>query len=401
MANGMARGAALIVTDRRWGATMSAAALGFGLFVGVAIGPGAAGTFATSPQQLIELPSLVADEGGGEEELAAGGSGESLSGSGSLLGSGGGSSSLESLPSLAPLASESSEPLPTTEEPAPEDKPAPVEEEAGPETTLLAGVVVHANPAAGSYTLAIKGGELVPIHAPKLPRVGAKLSIEGLQLANGTFDEEGTPQRKGQATKASFRGVVTHLDPDALAYTLSGRGASILIHVRPDPTGAPAQLPPLGSYATATVEIEKPQLPVPPPVAESPVEAAPEVAPTPTCVPNPSLPTPVSPTAVLWQKQLKTEGGPATYLDLAGVVTAVCPDIAQLLISADDSRESGSDLALTVPAELDTSKLKPGDSFLATAKLSEDGTLSLSGLASDEHLKGADDETSAQGDLKR
>ncbi len=404
LANTMARGASLIVTDRRWGATLSAAALGFGLFAGVAIGPGATGTFATGPQQLLEIPSFG---GGGEgaSEVESTASAESPAESAPLASSEE-SSSLESFASAAPLASESSEALPTEEEPAAEAKtpPAEEEEEVEPETTALAGTVVHANPAAGSYTLAIKGGELVPVHTRKLPRVGTELSLGGLQLANGTFAEQGTPKRKGQATKASFRGVVTHLDPDpaAPAYTLSGRGASIFVHVRPDPSGVIPPLPTLGAYATASVDIEKAQ-PVPIPATTAPVAEPPlDPAGPPTCVPDPVLAPPAPPTAVLWQRELKPEGTePATYLDLSGIVTAVCPDTAQLLLSADDTRESDAHITLAVPPNLDLSKLKLGDSLLATANLAADGTLTLAGLASDEQRKGADDPKSAQGDLKR
>jgi hypothetical protein len=42
---------------------------------------------------------------------------------------------------------------------------------------------------------------------------------------------------------------------------------------------------------------------------------------------------------------------------LAGIVEAVCPGSAQLLISADDIRESGHDFVFAVPATIDTAKL--------------------------------------------
>ena len=118
-----------------------------------------------------------------------------------------------------PLAPEPVEPLPApAPEPAP--KPAPAaegdEEEAEEaETQNLKGTVVHANPAAGSYTLAIKGGELVSVHAAELPEPGAKLSVAFGRLANGTFAEAGDPEEaKKQATEATFRGAVTFVDPD-------------------------------------------------------------------------------------------------------------------------------------------------------------------------------------------
>jgi hypothetical protein len=79
----------------------------------------------------------------------------------------------------------------------------------------------------------------------------------------------------------------------------------------------------------------------------------------------------------------------------------VLPETGQLLLSADDNRESEADLTLTVPKDIDAAKLKPGDSYLATATIEEDGSLTLSGIAGDEHTKGANNPASAQGDLKR
>lgn len=368
----LGRGASLVVTDRRWGATLSAAALGFGLFVGVAIGPGATGTFATGQPQLL---ALSGPSGSGETTESAPaadstGSAGNAAEAGIVRARGGESSSLESLP-VIPLVGGSSEPLPPIEEEeAPESAPPPAREEREDvlETTALAGVVVHHNPRAGSYTLVIEGGELVPVHATELPRVGTKLSLGGLQLANGTFAEEGAPERKkGQpAATASFRGAVTFVDADPLApgYTVSGRGSSLFVAVAPDPSGALPALPSRGAYVTATVALET--------------------------------------DGRLLQRKLEIEPGePATYLDLSGVYAGLHPETGQLQLSADDTRASEEDLLLSVPAGIDASRLKPGDSYLATATVEPDGTLTLAGIASDERRKGAEDDDSAQGDLKR
>ncbi|HET8862688.1 MAG TPA: hypothetical protein VFM94_05500 [Solirubrobacterales bacterium] len=357
------RGASLVVTDRRWAAPLSAGALGFGIFAGVAIGPGAAGTLATGAQQIIEIPS----SGGGDGQSAGGGAGVASSESSTLPEGGEGGGLEEALPSTVPLAPEPIEPLPA---PAPEPaaKPAPSAEEDGEEeeteTQKLKGTVVHANPAAGSYAMAIKGGELVSVHAPELPEPGAKLEAPLRRLANGTFAEAGDlEEEKKEATEASFRGAVTYTSPDpaAPAYTVSGRGSSLLVHLDPDPTGAAPQLPSIGTYVTVTASFD----------------------------------------SGLRQEKLETEPGPpSTYLDLAGVVKEVSPD-GHLLLSADDSRESEADLTLTVPSEIDITKLKASDSYLATAEVDPDGSLKLSGIASDEHTRGAGDPVSAQGDLKR
>lgn len=366
------RAAALVVTDRRWAAPLSAAALGFGIFAGVAIGPGAAGTLATGAQQIVELPSY----GGGEGQSDGGGAG-AASESAVPLGGGEAGGFEEAFPSSLPLAPEPVEPLPTPP-PKPAPKPAPVpaggkEEAEESETQTLKGTVVHANPAAGSYAMAIKGGELVSVHAADLPEPGAKLSAPLRRLANGTFVEAGDlEEEKAKATTVTFRGAVSFADADpaAPAYTVSGRGSSLLVHVEPDPTGTAPELPPIGSYVTVTATIE------------NPVE--PDSAPT------------------LVESKLEVEPGPpSTYLDLAGILKEVLPDTGQLFLSADWAGESESTLSLIVPKEIDAGKLKVGDSYLATATIEPDGSLKLSGIASDEHTKGADNPATAQGDLKR
>jgi hypothetical protein len=367
------RGAALVVTDRRWAAPLSAAALGFGIFTGVAIGPGTAGSLATGAQQIIELPG----SGGGEGQSGGGGGGAASTEGSALPEGGGGGSFEEAFPSSLPLAPETVEPLPAPA-PKPAPKPAPAAEEGEeeaeePETQALKGTVIQANPAAGSYAMAIAGGELVSVHAPELPEPGTTLSAPLRRLANGTFAEAGDlDEEKVKATKVTFRGSVTFTDPNpaAPAYAVSGRGSSLVVQVEPEPTGAAPALPPIGAYATVTATIEPP-----------------------------AEPKGISP---LVQSKVAVETGPpSTYLDLAGIVREVLPDSGQLLLSADWAGESESTLTLAVPEEIDAKKLEVGDSYLATATVEEDGTLTLSGIASDEHTKGADDPASAQGDLKR
>jgi hypothetical protein len=358
------RGAALVVTNRRWGVTLSAAALGFGLFAGVAIGPGTSGSLATGPLRLIEMPSLVADAGDASGTAGAGARPASHP-SGAPETAGEEPVPLEALPSSVPFEGEAGEPSPVAGQDAKPAPPAP-EEPAETESTHFQGTVVHANPAAGSYALSINGGELIPVHARKLPAPGARLSLVARPLANGTFAEEGKPKRSGVAKQATFMGVVTFVDPDpaAPAYTLSGRGASLLVCVPVDPTGIVPPLPSLGSYATADVAVEQ--------------------------------------DGTLVQRTIEIEPGePSSYLDLAGIYAGLSPETGQLLLSADDARRVSRDVQLTVPPTIDATKLKPGDSYLTTATIEPDGTLTLSGIASDERRRGADDPSSAQGDLRR
>lgn len=371
------RGAALVVTDRRWAAPLSAAALGFGIFAGVAIGPGAAGTLATGAQQIVQIPA--SSEGDGQS--GGGGGAVASTGSPAPLEEATGGSFEEAIPPTVPLAPESVEPAP---EPAPEPaaKPAPTagggeEEAAEGETQELKGTVAHANPAAGSYALAIAGGELVAIHARELPGPGMKLSATVRRLANGTFTEAGEVAReKKRATQVEFRGAVTFANPDpaAPAYTVSGRGSSLPIEVEPDPSGAAPELPPVGAYVSVTTRFEQP-------------EALPASDEQP-------------PATRLVQSEIEIEPGPpSTYLDLAGVIREVTE--GTLLFSTEWTGESDSSLSLSLPPAIDAKELAAGDSYLATVEVGADGSLTLKGIASDEHAKGADDPAGAQGDLRR
>jgi hypothetical protein len=399
------RWAALPVTDRRWAAPLSALALGFGLFAGVAIGPGVGGTLATGAPQVIEMPSLLGGEDGGGEEAEGEASPE---GGGIAAGGGGGeaeappleagSSALEpSFPEAQTPPGGESEPT-TAPAGEPEDEAEPEEEE---EAQTLAGLVVHVNPAAGSYTVVETGGLMSAVHAVKLPAAGAKIAVPVRTLANGTFAEAGRRKQTGERTGAEIAGIVTFVDPAAPAYAVSKRGVSVLVQVRPDPTGAAPVLPQLGAYATVSVEIEKP----PPaaavvPPAVPPVTSEAVLPPPPTCTPAPAQPLPVpAPTEILWQAKLEADGAPFSSSDFEGLVTVVCPAEAKLAISADDLRQSGKDVLFTVPKSIKTGELKPGDSVAVTAAFEADGSLRLTGLASDEHSKGADDTAAAQGDL--
>jgi hypothetical protein len=365
------RGAALVVTDRRWAAPLSAAALGFGIFAGVAIGPGTAGTLATGAQQIVEIPA----SGEGDGQSGGGGGAVVSTGSPPPPAEATGGSFEEAIPSAAPLVEEPAEAAPA---PAPEPaaKPTPAsskEEDPGEEGQELKGTVVHANPAAGSYALSIAGGELVAIHAPKLPEPGTKLTAPVRRLANGTFAEAGRiDKEEKRASQVEFRGAVTFADPDPVVptYTVSGRGSSLLVHVAPDPAGAAPALPAIGSYVTVKALIEAP--------------VGGEDAPR------------------LVQREVELEPGPpATYLDLAGVLEEVAPDSSHLLLSADGAGLSEDRLTLRLPRAIDATKLEAGDSYLATATIEPDGSLTLAGIVSDELTRGAADATTAQGDLRR
>lgn len=372
------RCAALPILDRKWAAPLSAVAVGFGLFIGVAIGPGAAGTLATGAMQIVEVPGF----GGGSDEDPVATAGSEAPAVSSRQSSASTSSS-ESFPpataSFAPLPVEEPEsvPLPEADEGSEQKQTPPPGEEPEAEDETLKGVVVHVNKAAGSYAVAEGGGTLVAVHAPTAPQPGTEVEVPLQSLANGTFAEAGKRVRVGAETRAVASGVVTFVnaDPAAPAYAVSKRGVSMLVRVHPDPGGATPTLPEVGAFATVAVEIEKSEPPA------EPVEDPP-------------------PPFVLWQRHLEADGTPLTYGDFAGIVTAVNLEANQLQLSADDVGESESDLLFTLASEeFDLSELEVGRSVTVTATIGAEGTLSATGLADDEHRKGADDEGALQGDL--
>ena len=84
---------------------------------------------------------------------------------------------------------------------------------------------------------------------------------------------------------------------------------------------------------------------------------------------------------------------------MEGIVQQACPDLGQLVVSADDLRESGTDLTLAIPKDVDVADLEPGDSITTSVDPTpaDDGILDLGGLAGDDGLKAADDKKLGQG----
>jgi hypothetical protein len=364
---------ALVATDRRWTAPLSAIALGFGLFVGVAIGP-ASDRSAAITGQVVQVVGSPPASPAAEASVGA-------SESGSEPGSLGGA-------------------LPASALSEPSAAPAPGgRKKLKPEGQRLAGIVVHVNPAAASYSLADQGGQLYAVHARALPAPGLRVRSSVRQLANGTYAQRGKRERLGTATRATFSGVVTFVDPGpagiapdqaAAAYSLSVPGASVWVR---QPVASTEPLPPVGSFADVSVHFE----PSPPP--QETLDPALEPEPTvPRCA-RAVPPPPAVPASVLVQDTISLFGSPGTYADLAGTVQAVCPDTGELVLSADDIRDSGRDLTLSVPAGFDLSRLAMDDPIRGTASIAETGQLTLSGLAGDRGIAGADDRSALQGDL--
>ncbi len=380
------RWAALPIIDRRWTAPMAAGALGFGLFVGVAIGP--QGSLGTTRPPMIEVaappPTATATVPGD-------GAGGANAGGADPADASGGGDAAPTRPT-PPVDVPSSPPPVTTPPISPPVTTPPVipttptttttttttttsttTETTEEPATRLGGIVVHINPEAASYTIADDAG-LVAIHSHRPPDLGQEIEVDAQQLANGTYVEDGKRDAHGRHGQATFEGTVSFSDDSNRVYTVSAPGVSLLVR------GTAGRKPPaVGDEVEVRVRTAENLEPVP-------VRPAGEQG----CGSPPALPKP--PKAALEQVSLRIgDGDPATVTDVEAIVEGVCRDSRKLLVSADDLRESGRDIGLAVPEEIKLGKLKPGQVVKLTAEIFEGGSMQVSKVAGDKGSSGADD----------
>lgn len=271
----------------------------------------------------------------------------------------------------------------------------------------LVGTVVHTNPGAGSYAVAA-GGALRAVHAADLPNPGERVTVNVRKLFNGTLAEEGVRAAQGTQQQATFSGVVTFRDETARVYTVSSRGSSVLVHVP-----ATGDIPPPASAVTVTVSIGAPgpltePAPAPGPglLGIPPIGSTPSTPATPApaaCDENgpgqPATP-PTNTASALTQSAVTVDLPHAQAADLEAIVQAVCTDTGRLVLSADDVRESFSDIELALPSTLDAGRLAVGQPISVTSAIAADSSLAVTGFSSDLGTAGANDPAAGQGTQK-
>jgi hypothetical protein len=367
-------------------------ALGFGVVLGTAISPGLAGIVAAPAPPLVAAvpppapPPAPAGGGGSSAPAAAAPSVAvaSTTPSGSSGGGGGGGSGGGG----------------NKKEKKEKEKAAPI---------IFSGTVVRANPLAQSYTVSTGSG-LVAIHADALPKVGDQVEAQVRKLNNGTFAENASRSATGTADVASFQGTVTYCadlehpatpcsttprpDDDRFVYAVSSLGASVLVS---SPQGA--ALPPVGSQVQVAVKIGSASFPQIDP--ESPDDWTDYPAPC-NPVSGEQNGVPAAPTTAteLTQTSL-TINPPRQSAVLEAVVQETNCDAAgnRLVLSADDVREAGRDLSpFVVPAGIDQSRLTRGEAVQVAVDIA-DGSLTVTGITSDQGAAAADDPSRGQGTL--
>ncbi len=382
----------LRVPKPRSAGAMAALTLAFGVFVGLSLSPAFPGFGLATGRFVLQLPQAAE-----QTTTDAGSAGAPSATLASPVGNVGGA------PAPAPAAPQATGQVSvSTEAPAPPAEEPPSKPHTkqgggnghGPplppthEKPTVQGVVVHVNPVAESYSIATtdEDHQLLAIHDDDLPDPQTKVKVKLRELFNGTFAEAGERTESQTETEATFNGMVTYRNLQDGIYTVSNTGTSILVHL---PDSAEAEdMPPLNNEIALTATVK------PSPAAKAKrsrhAKAADGCSDEPIAGPDPS--------STLEQRSFTIVGPAYGSVDVEGIVERACDASQELGLSADDIRESETDISLASPQEIDLSLLELGQPVDATARIAEDGSYELTGVSSDDGVAGADDSEAGQGD---
>jgi hypothetical protein len=246
-------------------------------------------------------------------------------------------------PAPAPAAAA---PEPTPEPAVPPDEaPAAPPAEQQPsdptaEAVAVTGTVVHLNPEARTYALATTQQELIAVRGKRLPEGGDRLDVKFERRDDGT-NVELERSALGSDAKAGFRGTVTFVSAADAAYVVSVPGASVLV-------GAPpaSELPEPGALVKVDVRVE------------SQPEAGDEAI-------------------RLLAESLELESEASGPVELSGVVGSIDPTGRAVSVSADDLAESGHEITISVPEDVNLEAFEPGKLVSLTVEIASDGSYKL------------------------
>jgi hypothetical protein len=247
-------------------------------------------------------------------------------------------------PPVTAPAAQAPEPTPKPAVPpdkAPAAPPAEQQPSDPPADAVAAtGTVVHVNPKAGTYALATGQHELIAVRGKRPPEGGDRLDVKFERRDDGTNVEL---ERKavGSDPKAGFRGTVTFVSAADAAYVVSVPGASVLV-------GAPpaSELPEPGALVKVGVRVEIER------------DAGDEVI-------------------RLLAESLELEGEASGPVELSGVVGAIDPTGRTVSVSADDLGESGHEIVISVPEDINLEAFELGKLVSVTVEIAPDGSYTL------------------------
>ncbi|MCW3046451.1 MAG: hypothetical protein JWO74_735 [Solirubrobacterales bacterium] len=213
----------------------------------------------------------------------------------------------------------------------------------------LKGTVVHRNAHAHSFVVAMSHGRLAAIHATTSPRPGRIVRVSARLLRNGTYAARSV-RTVGQRRHVQMRGTVTY--SHGRIFTLSSRGASILVRRGARAVTASDTAPPAGSVVLVDGNVDD----------NGDVQA----------------------------NDVTQEGQDNNGIDLEGKVLGIDTAARTLSISADDEDASGAALTVNVPAGVDMTGFTVGQQVELTVTRNPDGTFVLQQGTGDDNEQEAD-----------
>jgi hypothetical protein len=202
---------------------------------------------------------------------------------------------------------------------------------AGPAgAATVRGTVVHRNAHAHKLVVATRTGRLVAVRTSRAIRVGRVVSVRGARI-----------RTVGRARHARLRGTVTYVNRARRVFTLSSRGASVLVRRRSVHAARAASddMPATGSQVAVDANLDD----------QGDVDA----------------------------DKVDEQGQDDNGIDLEGKVLSVDTNARTLSLSADDDEESGAAIVVHVPAGVDLSQFAVGNDVELVVSKESDGSFTL------------------------
>jgi hypothetical protein len=237
---------------------------------------------------------------------------------------------------------------------------------AGPASAAtFRGTVVHKNRSAHKFVVATKSGRLVVVRAARTARVGRVVRVSGTKLRSGTFRARSV-RTVGRSRHARLRGTVTYASRSKRAFTVSTRGASVLVHQKRlrgrSARAAADTMPAAGEQVAVDGTIDQ----------NDDIEA----------------------------NDVQNEGQDTNGMELEGKVLAVDQAARTIQVSADDDDESGDAVTVSVPGSFDITQFKVGNEVELKVTKQTDGTFVLQSMDDENDSADSADENDGENNNK-
>jgi hypothetical protein len=217
---------------------------------------------------------------------------------------------------------------------------------AGPASAAtFRGTVVHKNRSVHKFVVATKSGRLVVVRSNRAPAIGRVVRVSGTKTRSGIFSARSI-RSVGRARHARLRGVVTYTNRSKRLFTVSTRGASVLIHQRRlrgrSARAAADTMPSSGEQVAVDTTIDQ----------NDDLEA----------------------------DNVQNQGQATSGIELQGKVLAVDQTARTIQVSGDDDEQSGGAVTVSIPSSFDITQFKVGNEVELTVAKQSDNSFVLQSI---------------------